>query len=197
MGNEDLSYSVGDRGCTWGTEAREYRYDSLCKLPLTIRECVDDGVLFALLLGPLVAAALLHAALTTLASAPGSALPGGWMIEPPLVLPSTPIRRVAGLPILPQTDAIRALSALATSRRNLVQLFTLCAFVLLVHLSCSLRLEVKLSKMDGVDGGTYWLRRGEWRRNGSAVGFSLLVTGGCLVVKVLTAYVNRGVWSGK
>lgn len=165
---------------------------------LTSRECTDDGVLYALLLGPLVASALLHAALSTLASAPESAVPDGWMIETPLVLTSTPIRTVSGRTALAPTDAIRALSALATSRRNLVQLFTLCSFVLLVQLSWSLRLEFKLHRNgDRSDGGTYWLRRGEWKRNGSVVGFAFLVTGGCLVVKIFTAYIGRGVWSGE
>jgi dolichol kinase len=128
--------------------------------------------------------------------------------------------------------AIRALSALVTSRRNLVQLFTLCSFVLLVHLAWSLRLEVRLIKRasqppetpasstmerDSSEprhatggssamssspnptavSGTYWLRRGEWRRTKSVVGFSFLVTGGCVVVKIVTALIGRGVWSGE
>jgi len=165
--------------------------------PLISRECVDDGVLFALLLGPLVAAALLDAALTTLASVPDSAIPHGWMIEAPLVLQSTPIRRVAKGLLLEPTDTIRALSALATSRRNLVQLFTLCSFVLLVQLSWSLRLESRLhEKTGGVDSSTFWLRQGELRRNTSVIGLAFLVTGGCLVVKIATAYVGHGVWSG-
>lgn len=177
----------------YGSERIQVR--NTCRLA-DDRECVDDGVLFALLLGPVVAAALLHAALTTLASGPDSAVPPGWMIEEPLVFPLTPIRRLAGRPPLHPTDAIRALSALATSRRNLVQLFTLCSFVLLVQLAWSLRLELKLSKAE-FDGSTYWLRRGELRRSSSAIGFGFLVTAGCLVVKVVTAYIGRGVWSGK
>lgn len=161
------------------------------------RECTDDGVLFALLLGPLVAAALLHAALSTLTSQPESALPHGWLIERPLVLPMTSIRHVAGMLPIASTDVTKALSALATSRRNLVQLFTLCSFVLLVQLAWSLRLEIKLNKdVEGFDGGTYWLRRGELRRSSSAVGFGFLVTGGCVVVKIVTPYIGRGVWSG-
>ena len=101
-------------------------------------------MLFALLLGPLVAAALLHSALTQLSSNPDAAVPKAWKIESPLVLPSTPIRRIGSVQHEP-TDAIRALSALATSRRNLVQLFTLSSFVLLVQLAWSLRLELRLA----------------------------------------------------
>ena len=109
--------------------------------------------------------------------------------------PSIPL---AGLPPLIPSDTLRALSALVTARRNLVQLFTLCSFVLLVQLTRSLRLELRLYKVsEGADWATYWLRRGEVRRNGSVVGFAFLVTGGCLAVKVVTAFVGRGVWSGE
>lgn len=176
------------------------------------RECSDDGVLFSLLLGPLLASGLLHNAMQRLSSS--TLRPREWLIEKPLVLPSTPIRPIGGQLLLP-TDDVRALSALAISRRNLVQLFTLCSFVLLVHLARSLHLEKRLSK-DSVQPvsigmereasdsaknspglGTYWLRRREWKRTRSVVGFAFLVTAGCIVVKIATAYIGRGVWSGK
>lgn len=200
--------AVGSRGCVWGTEDREYR------------ECLDDGVLFALLLGPLVAAAMLHCTLRLLSQHPPPLTAAGptWYIEPPLVLPSTPMRYMdpAVTPMI--TDALLALSALATSRRNLVQLFTLCSFVLLVHLVRSLVLEIGQAKASGVPASvpmtasastdqdlsdpnrsspshTYWLKRGEWKRNVSAVGFSTIVTGGCIIVKAVTAYIGHGVWS--
>jgi dolichol kinase len=193
------------KGAVWGTEARDYR------------DCPDDGALFALLLAPLVAAGMLHASLDHLSAAPDTPLPKEWNIESPLVLHSTPIRFLQGITLFP-TDAIRALSALATSRRNLVQLFTLCSFVLLVHLARSLHLENKQAKAAGrstspVPGngvsmerdlsgpntttGTYWLKRGEWKRTKSVVGFSFLVTVCCLGVKVVTALIGRGVWSGE
>ena len=193
------------KGAVWGTEARDYR------------DCPDDGALFALLLAPLVAAGMLHATLDHLSAAPDTPLPKEWNIESPLVLHSTPIRFFQGITLFP-TDAIRALSALATSRRNLVQLFTLCSFVLLVHLARSLHLENKQAKAasrstsptpgNGVsmerdlsgpstNTGTYWLKRGEWKRTKSVVGFSFLVTVCCLGVKVVTALIGRGVWSGK
>jgi dolichol kinase len=192
------------KGAVWGTEARDYR------------DCPDDGALFALLLAPLVAAGMLHASLDHLSAAPDTPLPKEWNIESPLVLHSTPIRFLQGITLFP-TDAIRALSALATSRRNLVQLFTLCSFVLLVHLARSLHLENKQAKAavrstspvpgNGVsmerdlsgpnaNTGTYWLKRGEWKRTKSVVGFSFLVTICCLGVKVVTALIGRGVWSG-
>lgn len=181
------------------------------------RECLDDGVFFALLLGPLLASGMLHATLTQLSTFPASALNKGWVIESPLVLPSTPVRRVPGMGTdVIATDAIKALSALATSRRNLVQLFTLCSFVLLVQMAWSLRLEIKLAKKaaatastgmerehsdplrqgtTSIGSSTYWLRKGELRRSLSAVVMAFVVTGGCIVVKIATAYIGHGVWS--
>lgn len=142
---------------------------------------------------------MLHAALTRLSSEPATAVPPGWAIEPPLVNPSTPIRHIT--PSVPSgvSDATKALSALAISRRNAVQLFTLCSFVLLVQLSWSLRHEVRTARAALAAGdepaGTYWLKRGELRRNLSVIGFAFLVTACCLVVKAVTAWVGRGVWS--
>ncbi|WVR05441.1 hypothetical protein IAU60_002457 [Kwoniella sp. DSM 27419] len=210
--DENGQAGIGGRGCLWGTEPREYR------------ECLDDGIFFALLLGPLLAAALLDATLSQIASNPASPLPDkNWNIEFPLVLASTPVRMLPGLQtMIAPNDILRALSALATSRRNLVQLFTLCGFVLLVHLTRSLHLERKQAKpTNGYSSppvsanlerensdptgrlagqaasatGTYWLRLGEWQRTKSVVGFSFLVTGGCVIVKIVTAIIGKGVWS--
>lgn len=175
------------------------------------RDCPDDGALFALLLAPLVASGLLDAALTRLVAQPSNPVPDNWDIESPLVLPSTPIRSLPGL-ALHTDDSTKALSALATSRRNLVQLFTLCSFVLLVHLARSLHLEFGQARaqaahesaamerdLSGAAGGmsTYWLKKGEWRRTKSVVGFAFLVTMCCVGVKVVTALISRGVWTGE
>lgn len=156
---------------------------------------------------------MLHGSLTRLKSEPGSAVLPGWVIEAPLVIPTTPIRRISDSVPSTSTEAIRALSALAISRRNLVQLFTLLSFVLLIHLTWSLRKEVILAKASGRTPSspnalqtetesdaratpTYWLRRGELRRNLSVIGFSFLVTGFSVIFKIVTAYVGHGVWSG-
>ncbi|GMK54111.1 hypothetical protein CspeluHIS016_0106970 [Cutaneotrichosporon spelunceum] len=201
--DDDGPVRVGSRGCIWGTEQREYR------------ECLDDGALFALLLSPLTAAAMLHAALTRLASQPLTATLPGWAIEQPLVNPGTPVLQITDtihgpLPSGPEGDAIRALSALAVSRGNLVQLFTLLSFVLLIQLTHSLRHEIKLARAapgspamgSGSENdtpsrpqGTFWRKRGEWRRNRSVIAFAFFVTGCCVVVKIVTAYIGRGVWS--
>lgn len=172
------------------------------------RECLDDGVLFALLLAPLIASGLLHDAMQRLSNS--TLRPRPWRIEDPLVLPTTPIRNIGG--ILPESsEAIKALSALAISRRNLVQLFTLCSFVLLVHLARSLHfsnelnqsspatMEREISDSGRPRGGLgqYWLKRGELRRTRSVVVFAFVVTAVCILFKIATAYVGRGVWSGE
>jgi hypothetical protein len=219
-----MPVGVGGRGCIWGTEEREYR------------DCIDDGVLFALLLCPLTAAAMLHGAMQRLASEPDSATLPGWVIERPLVIPTTPIRRISNRAPGYVTDALRALSALAISRRNLVQLFTLLSFVLLVQLMWSLRHELRMARaaLGASPGaheaplagsasehegerdrererererdrehksappaapGTYWLKRGEGKRNLSVIGFAFFVTTCCVVVKIATAHIDYGVWS--
>lgn len=231
-------WGIGARGCVWGTEEREYRYVAsaqssqleLADRPRNVRlicsECLDDGALFALLLGPLIASGMLHDTLRRLTSTTPHLRPRKWEIEPPMVLDSTPMRfgifeSLSG----GRGDIVKALSALATSRRNLVQLFTLCSFVLLVHLVRSLHLEVKLARASTVSSttvagtgemsasmerensdpyrntnpggtGTYWLKRGEWKRTRSAVGFACLVTVCCIGVKIITAIIGHGVWSG-
>lgn len=166
-------------------------------------------------MSPLTAAAMLHGALIRLASEPAIATLPGWVIEQPIVIPTTPIRWISSTVPHTATDAIRALSALAIARRNLVQLFTLCSFVLLVQLTWSLRHEIRLTRglvtptssppmgtilLDDHDRearshSTYWLRRGELKRNVSVIGFAFFVTGCCVIVKIVTAYFNRGVWS--
>jgi hypothetical protein len=159
---------------------------------------------------------MLHGALTRLAAEPPTATLPGWTIEQPLIIPGTPIRRITDtvpgpVALGPEGDAIRALSALAIARRNLVQLFTLLSFVLLIQLTHSLRHDIKLARSapssptmgSGSESdtpsrphGTFWLKRGEWRRNRSVIAFAFFVTGCCVVVKIVTAYIGRGVWSG-
>lgn len=164
------------------------------------------------MLTPLVAAALLHTSLSRLSDEPTTPLPSNWDIEDPLVLESTPIRYLPGRYPLP-TDSIKALSALSTSHRNLVQLFTLCSFVLLVHLARSLHQEKKQARAQSalesvamereqsgpgsVGVSNYWLKLGEWKRTRSVFGFAFLVTVCCLGVKIVTALIGHGVWSGE
>lgn len=197
------------REAVYGAQKSESTGAYVTRSLLNLRECLDDGALFALLLAPLVASGMLHDTLRRLDDAVPSLRPRAWNIEPPMVLPSTPMHSS-----LASTPTIKALSALATSRRNLVQLFSLCSFVLLVHLARSLYLEIKLNKTRttvavamerenseprlSVGGtGVFWLKRGEWRRTRSVVGFAFLVTAGCIVVKIATAVIGHGVWSGE
>jgi hypothetical protein len=98
----------------WMTTSKDYRSDA------------DDGVLTALLLGPITVAGMLYGTLISEYSS-NSLYPQGWLIEAPKYL-----HKSMG-PIHPR-------EALLNSRRNLVQLSTLCAFVLLTHI-CTSRLS--------------------------------------------------------
>ena len=95
------------------TTSKDYRSDA------------DDGVLTALLLGPVTVASMLYG--TLISEYPNNSLyPRGWLIEAPKYLYKS-------------MDPIRPRDALLDSRRSLVQLSTLCAFVLLTHM-CTSRL---------------------------------------------------------
>ena len=157
------------------------------------RECPDDGAITALLLGPLLAASLLVSTIER-KRAGDPPLPGDWMIEQPLVVRSTPIYD-------PSNPSSRepggdALSALAFSRRNLVQLTTLLSFVLLVQIMWSRRAELRFLRRSDQDSTSSWIPRREWRRSLTVIGFALVVTSGCVVVQSATKAIGGAIWSG-
>ncbi|KAJ6496473.1 hypothetical protein C8R47DRAFT_1318155 [Mycena vitilis] len=99
-------------------------------VPKNYRDSGDDGILTALLLGPLIAAALLCTALDSQALDDGrDGVPPGWAIELPFRLPP---RNVRALP--PPAALVRA-------RYNLLSLAILTSGVLLLHVCASRWLE--------------------------------------------------------
>ncbi|KAK7032860.1 dolichol kinase [Favolaschia claudopus] len=90
-------------------------------VPKNYRDSSDDGILTALLMGPLISAALLCTALHS----PEGVLPPNWSIEPPL---SLPVRNTRALP---------AAAALIRARYNLISLSTLTSAILLLHVCAS------------------------------------------------------------
>lgn len=188
----------GLKGFVWGTDDRNYR------------ECPDDGALTGLLFGPLLSASLL---LTTLQQkkVPSleSALPKGWLVESPLVLPSSTL----------ETDRTAAtLDAILKSRRSMLSLSTVVTLVLLFQLLLSRRAEMsaifstdpplppttpgKMSKAhhtrvtDKEKERGRWVPKSEWRRTAWVVGLSFAATIvlGCL--KVAFGYWNSPLWRG-
>ncbi|CEH13703.1 dolichol kinase [Ceraceosorus bombacis] len=156
---------AGACGFIWSTDHRNYR------------QCGDDGALSGLLMGPLLAAAALLAAIREtagLANAPnGSPLPyPNWQIEGPLSL----VQHARPTP--------DSLHQLVLSRCSLVSLQTLTSTILLLHLL-----------------GTRWIRRpadfpqSNWRRLGSFVVFEILVTGFVELVRELAARSGISFWT--
>ena len=148
------------------------------------RDSTDDGVLTALLLGPLISLACLYGTSRRFATTPpdDSLLPS-WLIEAPKTL-----RR---------PDAWDALRSLHRSRRALVQLSSLTSSLFLVHLFSSRIYEgyhrslktVPVSERASVP-------RSEWLRSRLYIGFSTLASLATLTVKAVFVHYRVGIWSG-
>lgn len=130
---------------------------------------MDDGVLTALLMGPYAAVSMLYGSLTT----PDLPLqPPSWLIEAPATLPQS-------TPKMPPREA------LLCARRNLVQLTTLCSFVLLVQLCTSKR--VNLSRINAKKRG---------RRSWLFVGYSLLISTTAVTFHIVSNMLSLNIWKG-
>ncbi|KAF8591093.1 hypothetical protein K439DRAFT_1656912 [Ramaria rubella] len=157
----------------WMSDTRNYR-DS------------DDGTLTALLLGPLVATALLIVSETMAGSSspPSTPLPEAWLIEEPAVLANV-------------RHPLSALEALLCSRRNLVQLMSLSSGILLVHLFASRNTQKKHPPRPLFTENVFekpWLSKGEGSRFMSYVGFTAILTAGALLLKALFVNAELNVW---
>ncbi|KAJ7352463.1 hypothetical protein DFH08DRAFT_859006 [Mycena albidolilacea] len=100
-------------------------------VPKNYRNSSDDGILTALLLGPLIATALLY---TALSSREADGFPAGWAIEPPLRLPRNP-------------RALEPNAALVRARYNLISLSVLTSAILLLHVCASRWLEERFRQV--------------------------------------------------
>lgn len=116
------------------------------------------------------------------------------MVERPVVVPSTPIYN-PGNPTSREPGG-DALSALAFSRRNLVQLTTLLSFVLLVQVMWSRRAEIRFRRQRRSDNSS-WIPKREWGRTATVVVFAFVVTSGCVVVKAATKAIGGAIWTGE
>ncbi|KAG8753003.1 hypothetical protein FRC14_006525 [Serendipita sp. 396] len=153
----------------WMTSSKDYRSDA------------DDGVLTALLLGPIVAASMLYGTITV-DVAQDSYYPPGWTIESPLYLPKS-------------HDKIFPRQALINGRRNLVQLSTLCAFVLLTHLFTSNLPAFRAKETASENHGPGWERRmRKGRRSWLFVGYATVVSTTAVAFHVLCDSVNFQIW---
>ena len=135
---------------------------------------MDDGVLTALLMGPYAAVSMLYGSLTT----PNLSLrPTSWLVEAPATLPNS-------------TSKMPAREALLCARRNLVQLTTLCSFVLLVHLCTSK--QVNLSRIKA----GFWFPKSRGRRSWLFVGYSLLISAAAVTFHIAADMLSLNIWQG-
>jgi dolichol kinase len=132
---------------------------------------VDDGVLTALLMGPYAAVSMLYGSLTT----PDQPLrPPSWLVEAPTTLPQP-------------TPKMPAREALLCARRNLVQLTTLCSFVLLAHLCTSKQVHIKAGS---------WPPKKRGRRSWFFVGYSLLISAAAVTSHIVFDRLSLSIWKG-
>jgi hypothetical protein len=135
---------------------------------------VDDGVLTALLMGPYAAVSMLYGSLTT----PNLPLrPPSWLVEAPATLPQSALK----MPVR---------EALLSARRNLVQLTTLCSFVLLVHLFTSKQVDLSRIKAGS------WLPKKRGRRSWFFVGYSLLISAAAVTFHIASDMLSLNIWKG-
>ncbi|KAI0077875.1 hypothetical protein K474DRAFT_1706914 [Panus rudis PR-1116 ss-1] len=153
-------------------------------VPKNYRDSADDGVLTGLLVGPLIACALLYLSIlsikaSTSTPAPQITLPPNWLIEPPAVL----------------QGRHTALEALLFSRRNLVSQATFCSTILIVHTWASWVTEARHRRKTRVpDGELSHVPRKESRRTYLYFLFSISVTLWILCVRILLAELKIGIW---
>lgn len=135
---------------------------------------MDDGVLTALLMGPYAAVSMLYGSLTT----PNLPLrPPSWLVEAPATLPHSALK-------------MPAREALLCARRNLVQLTTLCSFVLLVQLCTSKHVDLSRIKAG------FWCPKTRGRRSWLFVGYSLLISAAVVTFHIVSDMLSLNVWKG-
>jgi len=135
---------------------------------------VDDGVLTALLMGPYAAVSMLYGSLTTTDQ---SLRPDAWLVEAPATLPHS-------------TSKLPAREALLCARRNLVQLTTLCSFVLLVQLCTSKQVDLSRIKTG------FWFPKLRGRRSWLFVGYSLLISTAAVTFHIASDMLSLNIWQG-
>lgn len=136
-----------------------------------------------LLVGPLIAAALLYISLRLSSmNPPGDPLPGGWLVEPPMTLPQT------ANPLTPLQASLR-------SRRYLVSQSTFCATLLLVHVCASWVTEARhRRKLVVPEGEVSSVPRKEGRRTYLYILFAISVTLWILCVRIALEELRLGIW---
>ncbi|KAF7972519.1 hypothetical protein HWV62_17806 [Athelia sp. TMB] len=153
---------------------------------LILADSQDDGVLTGVLLGPLIATAMLVTALRqealTVADPGYQLLPPSWLVERPIVLDGSP---------LPKT----VLEALVLSRRHLVDISTVCSAILLAQVSASWWYESRFQRATNApEGERASVPRSEGRKFGLYVCFIFGSTMTALCIRAFAVDAGLGIW---
>lgn len=162
-----LSQPKQEFGFVWMTVPKNYRDSS------------DDGILSAVLLGPIIAAAELYSSLKS--SSSGKLLPETWCIESLTILPQSP-------------NSLTAAQALVLSRRNLLDLATLCSTLLLVHVCASWWKEASQRRVGVPDTERASVPRSEMRRTWLYILFTFLVSMLMFGFRMVVGEAGWGIW---
>lgn len=155
-------------------------------VPKNYRDCQDDGLLTGVLIGPLIATALLVTSLqqeAQIAADPGYALlPRSWLIEPPIVLDGAPS---------PKT----VVEALVLSRRHLVDIAMMTSTILLAQVSASWWYESRFERASNApEGERASVPRSEARKFGMYVLFIFGSTMTALCFRAVAVDAGLGIW---
>ena len=178
----------------WMTVPKNYRCDIFYLTFCIASDCSysdspDDGVLTGVLLGPLIATAMLVTALRQEARTvvdPGyQLLPPSWLVERPIVLDGSP---------LPKT----VLEALVLSRRHLVDISTVCSAILLAQVSASWWYESRFQRATNApEGERASVPRSEGRKFGLYVLFIFGSTMTALCIRAFAVDAGLGIWQSE
>jgi dolichol kinase len=154
-------------------------YDTL--IDVSSRTSSDDGLINGLILGPLITSALYYVALNFDKHPAGTAQPPFWHIEAPWRLGN-------GTSLTP-------LQALILSRRNAVDLSTLCSTTLLIHVYSSHWFEWRHRRHHKVSEGERGsVPRSEARKGWLYIFFTLLVSSILLGLRFVLDRAQVGLW---
>ncbi|KAI0249154.1 hypothetical protein BJV78DRAFT_1284185 [Lactifluus subvellereus] len=158
-----------NRGYVWMTVPKNYRASS------------DDGLTSGLILGPLITSALYYVALKSDMPPEGTSQPPFWHIEAPWRLSTE--------------TSLTPPQALAVSRRNAVDLSTLCSAALLIHVYASHWFEWRHRKRHRVSEGERGsVPRSEARKGWLYIAFTYIVCVFLLGLRFALDRARVGVW---
>jgi dolichol kinase len=177
-----------NRGYVWMTVPKNYRSNwyllLMTLIDVLFRSSSDDGLTIGLILGPLITSALYYVALKF-------DMPPEGTSQPPFCHIETPWRFSNENSLTPQ-------QALMVSRRNAVDLSTLCSAALLIHVYASHWFELRYRKRHKVSEGERGsVPRSEARKGWMYIVFTYIVCAFLLGLRIALDRARVGVWKRK